>query len=89
LLAPKRRRDETFGADLAWFEGTPVMIAAAIAPGSWLARRVAQYGDSPCAILFAASGGMVGQKPSDWFGHSVFWTGGEKLGGRLGVWIER
>jgi hypothetical protein len=88
LPAPKRQQDETFGADLAWFEGTPVTLAAPLVPGSWLAHRIAQYGDSPCAIVLTTTGGMVGQKPSHWFGHAVFWTGGEKLGGRIGVWIE-
>ncbi len=44
LPAPMRQRNETFGADLAWFEGTPVVLAAAWTSDSWLARRIAQFG---------------------------------------------
>jgi catechol 2,3-dioxygenase-like lactoylglutathione lyase family enzyme len=87
LPEPKRQRDETFGADLAWFEGTPVALAAAVAPDSWLAHRIQNYGDSPCAFLLAAAGGMVGSEPSNWFGRQVFWSTGAKFGWRLGAWM--
>ena len=81
-------RDESFGADLAWFEGTPVALAASLTPGSWLARRIAHYGDSPCAFVLTAAGGITGQKPSNWFGRSLFWFDAARLGWRLGVWIN-
>jgi hypothetical protein len=87
LPSPKRQRDDTFPADLAWFEGTPIVLAAGLTDGSWLARRVAQYGDSPCAFVFTAATGLTGPKPSQWFGHPVFWAGDSSLGGRLGIWI--
>jgi len=85
LPEPKRQRDESFGADLAWFEGTPVVLATGLTPGSWLARRVAHYGDSPCALVLTADGGMIGDKPANWFGRLVFWFDDAKLGWRLGV----
>ena len=88
LPEPKRERDESFGADLAWFEGTPVALAASLTPGSWLARRIAHYGDSPCAFVLTAAGGITGQKPSNWFGRSLFWFDAARLGWRLGVWIN-
>jgi hypothetical protein len=87
LPAPKRQSDETFPANLAWFEGTPIVLATGSEPNSWLARRVAQYGDSPCAFVFTISGGLAGRKPSQWFGHPVFWTADTSLGGRLGMWL--
>jgi hypothetical protein len=87
LPEPKRQRDATFGADLAWFEGTPVVLAASLTPGSWLARRIAQFGDSPCAFILTSASGMIGQKPSNWFGRQVFWEDSAKLGWHLGVWI--
>jgi hypothetical protein len=87
LPAPKRQRDETFAADLAWFEGTPVVLAAPLAPDSWLARRIARYGDSPCAFIFKTAGGLTGQKPAHWFGRPIFWTEGANPGWRLGMEI--
>jgi len=87
LPEPKRQRDESFGADLAWFEGTPVVLAAGLTADSWLARRIARYGDAPCAFVLTAAGGMVGNKSSNWFGRSLFWSDDAKLGWRLGVWV--
>jgi hypothetical protein len=89
LPEPKRQRDEAFGADLAWFEGTPVILAAGLASDSWLARRIARYGESPCAFLLTAAGGIVGQNPSSWFGRPLLWFSDAKLGWHLGVWVTR
>lgn len=90
LAAPKRQRDEAFGADLAWFEGTPVALASAIAPDSWLGQRIARYGDSPCAFVLTANTGMVGQLSlSNWFGRPLAWFDDGKLGWHLGAWIAR
>jgi hypothetical protein len=86
LPAPKRMRDDRFGAEVAWFEGTPVVLAAALTPGSWLALRIAQYGEAPCAVAFTTHG-IVGPKPSNWFGHRIFWAGDANLGWRLGFCI--
>jgi hypothetical protein len=86
LPEPKRQRDEAFGAYLAWFEGTPVALAAALTPDSWLAHRIAHYGDSPCAFVLTTSSGLLGQKPSNWFGRLLFWMNDAKLGWHLGVW---
>jgi hypothetical protein len=88
LPEPKRQRDELFGADLAWFEGTPVALAVGLTPDSWLARRTAHYGNSPCAFVLTAAGRITGQKSSNWFGRSLFWFDDAKLGWRLGVWIN-
>jgi hypothetical protein len=86
LPEPRRQRDAAFGAELAWFEGTPVALAAPLAPVSWLAHRIARFGDSPCAFVLAAAGGLIGSNPSSWFGRRVFWSEGAGLGGRLGAW---
>jgi hypothetical protein len=88
LPEPKRQRDESFGADLAWFEGTPVALAAGLTPDSWLAHRIAHYGDSPCAFVLTAAGGITGRKFSNWFGRPLFWFDDARLGWRLGVWIN-
>ena len=82
LPAPLRQHDANFEADLAWFEGTPIVLAHGT-EGSWLDRRHRQYGDAPCAFILSTTGGMLGNR-SKWFGHTVFW-GGTDLGWRLGV----
>ena len=87
LPPPERQQDPTFGADLAWFEGTPVVLAAGLSSDSWLVRRIARYGESPCAFVLTTTTGMVGQKPATWFGRPVFWASESKLGWRLGMQI--
>jgi hypothetical protein len=87
LPEPKRQRDEAFGADLAWFEGTPVVLAGSLTPDSWLSQRIAHYGEAPCAFVLTAATGLLGQKPLNWFGRTLFWLGGANLGWRLGAWI--
>jgi len=82
LAAPLRQKDAKFGADLAWFEGTPVVLAQGL-NGSWLSRRVAEYGDAPVAFILSGAGGTP-QAPSEWFGKSVSWADDAKLGWRLG-----
>jgi len=89
LPEPKRQRDESFGADVAWFEGTPVALAASLKPDSWLARRVAHFGNSPCALVLTAAGGMTGQKPANWFGRPLFWFDDGRLGWHLGAWVDK
>lgn len=87
LPAPKRQRDETFAADLAWFEGTPVVLASGLSPDSWLARRIVQYGDSPCAFVLNSESAIAGEQASSWFGHPISWAGGARLGWRLGIGV--
>jgi hypothetical protein len=85
LPEPQRQRDEAFGADLAWFKGTPVVLAASLAPGSWLGRRIAHFGEAPCAIVLTTAGGVSGQTSTTWFGQALTWVGDPKLDWRLGV----
>jgi hypothetical protein len=87
LPEPKRQRDNAFGAELAWFEGTPVALARPLAPDSWLAHRIASFGDSPCAFVLTATGGMIGSNPSNWFGRRLFWVDVAGLGWRIGAWL--
>lgn len=84
LPAPLRQRDSEFGADLAWFEGTPIVLAQGVS-GSWLERRVREFGDAPCAFILATDG-MGGSGPlSYWFGQPVAWKNGAALGWRMGM----
>ncbi len=50
LAAPKRADDPGFGARTAWFEGTPVVLAAPL-PDSWLVERLQRFGEAPCAFV--------------------------------------
>jgi hypothetical protein len=84
LPAPKHQRDAGFGADLASFEGTPVVFASPVAANSWLSARIAKFGDGPCAFVLRGAP-VAGGAPSTWFGKSVSWFDSAKLGWHLGV----
>jgi hypothetical protein len=89
LPAPLRQIDEGFGADLAWFEGTPIVLAAGLGRESWLGGRIARYGDAPCAFILSGSGGPMDATPNNWFGHNVVWANAARLGWRLGFETSR
>jgi hypothetical protein len=77
--------DPGFGARLALLGGAPVLFAQPLTPDSWLAQRLAEFGEAPCAYLLDAQRGhyrAVAQ--SRWFGVQVQWLDSEKLGWRLG-----
>jgi hypothetical protein len=78
------------GAELATFENSPVVIASPKrAEGSWLSKRLEQFGDSPCSFLITASSLSQAQErysltePQEWIeaGKSVAWIPSSKLGG--------
>jgi hypothetical protein len=88
LPAPTTQDDSDFGAKLAWFKGTPVILATPSSDKSPLAGRIAQFGDAPCAfILAAAETHKTTALPlrSKWFGKQISWFDPAKLGWRLGV----
>jgi hypothetical protein len=83
---PQRQEDAEFGAKLAWFRGTPVVLAAPLSPKSWLRARLESFGEAPCAFILGqrkGSGALAGRE-SKWFGHPVVWADAEKLGWHLG-----
>ncbi len=47
---PARSSDFVTGAELAWFKGTPVVLAAPRGDG-WLSQRLSKFGPSPAAFL--------------------------------------
>jgi Glyoxalase-like domain len=92
LAPPRKQEDAEFGAHLAWFEGTPVVLAAPDGPRSWLATRLDQLGEAPCAFILGFPPGRTGMagsagsfKVGTWFGKPVFWLSPNSLGWRLGV----
>jgi hypothetical protein len=85
LPMPRREKDAGFEANLAWFEGTPIVLAEGLSESSWLTRRVRVYGDAPVAFVLKATRGLVGSGHlSTWFGHPIFWVNEGQLGWRLG-----
>ena len=85
LPAPKQQEDTAFGAKLAWFPETPVVLAAPLASSSWLAARLDKFGEAPCAFVLGARGPIDGISPSRWFGSAIFWTDTAKLDWHLGI----
>jgi hypothetical protein len=53
--SPQIEIDANRSARLAHFPNTPVLLAAALNEAGWLAERLAQFGESPCAFLIGMS----------------------------------
>jgi hypothetical protein len=83
LPAPRRQADTVFGAALAWFENTPVVLAAPASPQSWLTGRLAATGDGPAAVILKAAARKA-DTSTVWFGSKIGWLDEKKLGWRLG-----
>jgi hypothetical protein len=73
LPVPSEHDDTTLGAHLASFSGTPVILAEPLNAQSWIARRIEQFGEGPCAFILGS------QK-----GGAIHWFDTQKLGWHLG-----
>jgi hypothetical protein len=90
FLAPARQDDASFGAHLAAFPGTPVVLAAPLNAQSWLAERITHVGEGPCAFVLRAKQAPAATKSnSQWFGSEVSWFDPQKLGWYLGIEKDR
>ncbi len=83
LEPPNRQSDAGFGAGLAWFEGTPIVLAHG-PRDSWLAQRVSRYGDAPVGFVLSGTGGPMAAKTTIWFGQTIRWANEARLGWHLG-----
>jgi Glyoxalase-like domain len=83
LPVPQLQDDAAFGASLAWFPGTPVVLAAPLGSESWLRARLQQFGEAPCAFVLGVKNIASNMAPSKWFGSQIFWSSGP-LGWHLG-----
>jgi hypothetical protein len=85
LPEPIQQADAGFNARLALLGGTPVILAAPITSQSWLAQRLEQVGEGPCAFVL----GVRNERPykvaskTRWFGIDTSWLDADKLGWRL------
>jgi hypothetical protein len=77
--------DPAFGAHLALLGGTPVVLAQPLTADSWLAGRLAQFGEAPCAfVLEQRRGRYQAASETRWFGMRISWFDSGRLGWRLG-----
>jgi len=83
LGAPAQFEDPSFGARLAVFPGTPVVLAQPL-PGSSLAARLERFGEAPCAFVLGARDQPKQAVTTRWNGAEISWFDAEKLGWRLG-----
>jgi hypothetical protein len=82
-----------WGATIAHVPGTPLVLAEPTgSDGAWLAARLEQYGESPCAFVLAtrdarrAAARLPLTSETSWFGHRVRWVDPAQLfGWRIGV----
>ncbi|MBA2304937.1 MAG: VOC family protein [Acidobacteria bacterium] len=91
--------DDLFGARIAQFSGTPVVLAAPRSADGWLAARNDRFGDSPCAYVLgtvdleSASRHLSLTSPTRWLNRRVAWMdhhvldARQKLDARLGVTV--
>ncbi|HEX3881008.1 MAG TPA: VOC family protein [Bryobacteraceae bacterium] len=86
LPQPLRERDLSFGAELAWFESAPVALATPLEADSWLAQRLARFGESPCAILLAPHNDIQQHTDLQWFGKRLTWFSEGPFHWRIGAW---
>ncbi len=83
LPAPRLQGSASFEAQLAWFEGTPIVLATPSTPSSWLVKRLAETGEGPCAFILKSTSPRPGANV-EWFGKPIGWLDESKLGFRLG-----
>lgn len=85
--APVLQDDALFGAHLAIFQGTPVVLAAAIDKDSWIDDRVQMFGAGPCAYVLRTDGTSTLPTVShtQWAGAQISWADTKLLGWHLGI----
>jgi hypothetical protein len=86
LPEPIQQVDAGFEAHLALLGGTPVVLAAPLMPQSWLAARLDQVGEGPCAFVLRVQKESPYKATSKtrWFGVDISWLDTARLGWRLG-----
>jgi len=86
LPEPIRQVDKDFGAQLASLGGTPVILAQPLTADSWMARRIEEFGEGPCAVVLggARRSRSRASAQSRWFAADISWFDATALGWRLG-----
>ncbi len=76
LAEPERQDNPAFGAKLASFAGTPVVLATPLSSHSWLNARLDQFGEAPCAFV------LGNRRPATL--DKISWADADQLGWHLG-----
>jgi hypothetical protein len=78
--------DKSFGAQLALVGNASVVLAQPLTADSWLAARLAQFGEAPCAFIRGANRPQRYHAAAQtrWFAVDVSWFDSQKLGWCLG-----
>ncbi len=83
---PLKQLDVPFGAELAWIPDSPVIFAAPLGSGSWIAERLNRFGEGPCAYVLSSKKSLAaGLLKTRWFGRDLQWFDSQKLGWHLAV----
>ena len=92
LPAPEIANNPEFGARMAYFSGTPVLLAAPLDDSSWIKPHLDKFGRGPLALLlnttnFASTSQRLHATGNTvWFNRKVAWLESVKLhGARLGI----
>jgi len=86
LPAPVRQTDERFGARLAAFPKSPVVLAQPLRGGNWIEQQIYRFGEGPCAFILRAANPLPATAGATrWFGEEVRWVDPQQLEWRLGV----
>jgi hypothetical protein len=80
LPEPIEQDDASFGARVAIFAGTPVVLAAPLSARSWVSERIQRFGEGPCAFVLGKR--ENGAPQSGWT--AISWFDSAKLGWHLG-----
>ncbi len=76
-----------FGAKLAYFPESPVILAESLGPDSWVSERIARFGECPVAYLLGTSDFKLTAshfslpRASRWFDWNISWFDIAKLHG--------
>jgi hypothetical protein len=82
---PVTEEHKDLNAKLAYFAGTPVVLATPIGGDGWVAQRLEKFGDGPVAALVGTADWAAAAKTfplsgeTTWFGRTVAWFDPEKL----------
>jgi len=75
---PVISKSSTLEANVAIFPNQPFVLASPISSGSWLAKRIRKFGESPCAYLIG-SNNLDNSKQRFATGDSETWCGREVI----------
>ncbi len=81
LRAPVEIEDAKFGARVAEFAGTPVVLVEPSSARSWVSEHIQRFGEGPCAFVLGRR--ENGATKTRWT--AISWFDSAKLGWHLGV----